>query len=40
MNGLPSSYDRDMIPSIISDELNHINLYNSLLTKFSNINIE
>ncbi len=37
MNGLPSSYDRDKISSIITDELNHIDLYNSLLTKFSNI---
>jgi len=37
MNGLSSSSDRDTISSIISDELNHINLYNSLLTKFSNI---
>lgn len=37
MNNLPSSYDRDMISSIISDELNHIGIYNSLLTKFSNI---
>ncbi|WP_051599168.1 ferritin-like domain-containing protein [Metaclostridioides mangenotii] len=36
-NGLPSSYYRDLISSIISDELNHIELYNSLLTKFSNI---
>ena len=40
MDGLSSSSDRDMISSIISDELNHIDLYNSLLIKFSNINIE
>jgi hypothetical protein len=39
MDGLSSSSDRDMISSIISDELNHIDLYNSLLIKFSNINI-
>jgi bacterioferritin (cytochrome b1) len=37
MNGLPSSYYRDLFSSIISDELNHIEIYNSLLTKFSNI---
>jgi hypothetical protein len=37
MNGLSSSSDRDTISSIISDELNHINLYNYLLIHFANI---
>ncbi|WP_304341530.1 hypothetical protein [Metaclostridioides mangenotii] len=37
MNGLSSSSDRSMISSIISDELNHANLYNSLLMQFANI---
>jgi rubrerythrin len=37
MNGLSSSSDRSTISSIISDELNHTNLYNSLLMQFANI---
>ncbi|WP_315168224.1 ferritin-like domain-containing protein [Metaclostridioides mangenotii] len=37
MNGLSSSSDRTTISSIISDELNHMNLYNSLLLQFANI---
>lgn len=37
INGLSSSSDRDTISSIISDELHHIDLYNSLLIKFANI---
>ncbi|GAA0240291.1 ferritin-like domain-containing protein [Metaclostridioides mangenotii] len=37
MGGLPYSYDRDMISSIISDELYHIGLYNYLLTELSNL---
>ncbi|WP_051599246.1 ferritin-like domain-containing protein [Metaclostridioides mangenotii] len=40
MYDLSSSSDRDTISSIISDELNHINLYNSLLIQFANLNIE
>lgn len=40
MNGLSSSSDRSAISSIISDELNHANLYNSLLMQFENIKVE
>jgi hypothetical protein len=37
MNGLSSSSDRDVISSIISDELHHVDLYNYLLIQFANI---
>lgn len=40
MNNLSNSYDKDLISSIIFDELNHIGLYNSLLTQFADLNIE
>jgi hypothetical protein len=37
MNGLSSSSDRDVISSIIFDELHHVDLYNNLLIQFANI---
>lgn len=40
MNRLQYPNDRDLISSIISDELNHVDLYNSLLMQFVNLNIE